>query len=432
MTTNLDKFTAEELSLQLMHGQVDVNELNLAKSLHRSAFAAALKSHPRLLQKVSSANAQHFISYALELDYGYFACVKREQYTNQLVQLYLFKRLKAEELKRLSLHPNSNENIQKKSLQVQKSLDNKLIFQYNHLTPDEEELYYFDKELQVPLSLKSNFKIVLKLTKALTFIEKLDIEIAQLGENKIRSTIADLLSNQYREQLSNYIESKNIGYYTLASSISELEKGLTKSLNHVFDDYGFEVSSVIIKQIAIPKDIQYKLEDLAFNIRQKRADVDADIDLAKKSLENYEAKLSIEEKYPNANHSLTEYEKDLALKRYLIKNGKKSSTTLDHSINLKNKIDGVDAKISKSDVIPEIVPKKNNFKRNFFICLSLAIILSVILMIVGEVGVGFIILGVTSALFGTIAALSYNKFKEVSIENNIKETTTNGNNQPNA
>ena len=416
----IDRYTVEELTKELIQSTIDVNELNLAKVAQRDAFKEALKTHPRLLRKVSSANAKHFITFALKEDYEYFTCLKREQYTDEFVQFYLRKRLEDEAKKRAK---SDQAEAEKKRFHASQALDEKLLLQYSYVTPEKEELFYFDKELQVPLALKSNFKIQLKIEKPIEFIEKLDIEPSQLGENKICATLSDILSNPYKEYLSEFIESKKIGYYTLCASVSELEESLKKKFAKIFEDYGVEVKAFTIKQIAIPKDMQYKLEDQAFQIRQRRADIEADAEFAKKSLENYEAKLSLEQKYPDATHSLTEYEKDLALKRYLIKTGRQTEEKIDHSIAIKQKVEEKDSKIEKSDVVPDVTPKKNTFKQTFYTLLILFAAISLIVMVAGSIGAGFIMLAIMAAVFGSVAAVKHDKFQDVPVEVNLEEST---------
>lgn len=418
----IDRCTVEELTKELIQATVDVNELNLAKVTQRDAFKEALKTHPRLLRKVNSANAKHFITFALKEDYEYFTCLKREQYTDEFVQFYLRKRLDDEAQKR-ARSGKVEETAEKKRFHAGQALDEKLILQYSYLTPEKEELFYFDKELQVPLALKSNFKIQLKVEKPIEFIEKLDVEPAQLGENKICATLSDILSNPYKEYLSEFINTKQIGYYALCASVSELEENLKKKFSEIFDEYGIKVKALTIKQIAIPKDMQYKLEDQAFQIRQRRADIEADAEFAKKSLENYEAKLSLEEKYPSATHSLTEYEKDLALKRYLIKTGRHEEEKIDHSIAIKQKIEEKDSKIEKTDVVPDITPKKNVFKQTFYTLLILFAAISLIVMIAGSVGAGFIMLAITAAIFGTVAAVKQDKLHDLPVEIDMSEAS---------
>ena len=311
---NINKVSEEELSRLLVQGEEDINRLNLAKATHRKAFMSAITSRPNLLGKVNPENEEQFFKYAVKENYENFLYLKKSQYTNELAQIYLYNRLigkkeKATLAEKLNL--TDEKDLNKSAKFVQKSLDERLIFNYSYVTPEGEELYYLDPELQVPTSIKSSLKIVLKLIDAIQLIETLDLSVGELGEQKIRNVISDTVNKNYRAYLNDYISKNNIGYYTLCTSFAQLEEGFVAYLGEIFKRYGIEVKEVVIKKIAIPKDVQYKIEDQAFAIRQRRADIEADGEFAKLSLENYAEKLAVEQKYPNATPSLTEYEKDL-------------------------------------------------------------------------------------------------------------------------
>ena len=164
------------------------------------------------------------------------------------------------------------------------------------------------------------------------------------------------------------------------------------------------------------------MEDLAFQIRQKREDVFADVELAKKSLENYEAKLAIEQKYPEAEHSLTEYEKDLALKRYLLKNGRGDGDVVDRTIKIEQKVEAKDKVIEKEkDDIPEVEPKGNMFKKLFIMFTLCGVLLSIILMGVTSVGVGLVTLILGAGIATSVGMINREKFKDEEVEPDSEE-----------
>lgn len=417
MAVPIEKMTTETLVESLVQGTTDINALNLAKSTQRDAFSQAIQKRPNLLAKVKEENAKHFLKFALNENPEYFIYLKREQYTDELAQIYLEERFKE--------NPSSKNapTTESKNLKIstQKSLDNKLIFIYSYVTPEGEELCYYDHELKVPSSIRSSIKISLKLENAVALIEKMDTHITQLGEKKIKTMLTDTIISKYKAYFTEYLTKNKVGYYSLCASCEELEKGFKKELEKIFEPYGIKINEFFIKKLAIPKDIQYKIEDLAFQIRQQRANIEADAEFAKKSLENYEAKLAIEQKYPETEHTLTEYEKDLALKRYLVKTGRLSEEEIDHSIKLQQKTEQVDTALQKqADIVPEIEPKPNTFRSGFILGLLLSIIFSLFLFSAGS-GVGLIMLGITAAIFGTIAAFNYEKFKTPTIEVKTEE-----------
>ncbi len=346
---NLDKMTPEAIIADVLSGQINVNELDLHRSLHREIFKEVLRKRPHLLKEVEKESREHFIKFALDQDPRYFVYLKEDQYTDEFAQMYIAKRF--DEL----LYKTNNDL----PVVIRKSLDDKIVISYSYATEEGGELYYPDPELMVPVSIKSSFKISVKIVNAVLLIDKLDIQITQLGARTIYSAITDLIVNNYKCYLNSYIKEKKVGYYTLCTSFEDIENGFIEKLDSKLKRYGISVSDFKLNGIAIPKDIQYKLEDQAFTLRQRKADVEADAEMAKISLESYEAKLSIQQKYPEADHSLTEYEKDLALKRYLIKNNRYETVSVDHDIDIDSKNVAEDSNIRKiEDNIPPIEPKK--------------------------------------------------------------------------
>lgn len=405
MRTNLNNVAPEILAQELVNESEDINRLNLFKANQRNAFLMAIERRPKLLEAIKGTNAEHFLTVAINANYQYFTYLKREQYSNNLAQLFLGKRLEDQDVSEKG-----------QSLIVQKSLDNKLIFNYSYSTIEGDELYYMDKELGVPASLKSGIRVSVKLLDAVMLIEKLDTHVTQLGANKICSTLTSIIASSYKAILNNYISENEVGFYTLCASRSALENEIKVKLGNLLREYGIAVNSLTIQKLAIPKDIQNKLEDQAFEIRKKRADMEANAEFAEMSLKSYAQKLALEEKFPNAQHSLTEYEKDMALHRYLIKTGREKEQKLDHSIKLSQKGEQKDEAISQTeDIVPEVPQKKNVFKIAYIVALIICVITSLACMFAG-VAVGLIMLGVTIIIFGAVAAFNYPKFRKEHVE----------------
>ena len=112
------------------------------------------------------------------------------------------------------------------------------------------------------------------------------------------------------------------------------------------------------------------------------------------SLEAYEAKLAIHDKYRDQELTLTEYEKDLALKRYLTKVGRDRKDKVDHTININHEAEKLDDTLDKpDDIIPNLPLKPNLFRKRFILGAFTAALISTIALI-ANAGVGFIILGV--------------------------------------
>ena len=394
MKAPLDKKTMETIVAELVNGELDINELDLHKPVQREAFDAAIEERPVLLTSVRPEYSEHFLTHAIKLRPRYFVYLNRDQYTGALAQEYIASRFDELALTESGYDRNS-------SLAIQKSLDDKLVFNYSHATAEGEELYYMDHELGVPTSIKSSYKISLKLVDGIALIDKLDTHITQLGAVTIKSTVVDLINNGYREFLSSYITENKVGYYTLSTSYEALRRGFIEKMGAALREYGFAVSDFAINQLAIPKDIQFKLEDQAFQLRQRRAEVEADAEFAKISLDSYEAKLAVQQKYPDADHSLTEYEKDLALKRYLVKINRVTEEEIDRSIKLGRKAVETDSEIRKKvDEVVDIPEKKSNFSRNLGIFAAIAAFISIIVMATQAMAAGLIMLAITAVIVG--------------------------------
>ena len=93
MAKGIDNVPVETLALDLEQGKLDVNRLDLAKLNHREAFKQALQRRPGLLTKVSSANEKHFFTFAIKENPNYFVQLTRDQYSDELAQIYIFERL---------------------------------------------------------------------------------------------------------------------------------------------------------------------------------------------------------------------------------------------------------------------------------------------------------------------------------------------------
>lgn len=413
-----ENVTEEKLSADLVKGVVDINELNLAKKVHRDALMSALKKRKALLRAVKEENAEHILSYVIAEMPEYFLYLERKQYTEKLAQAYLYYRFHQDE---------TDKSNKDKSLFVQKSTENKVVFSYAYTTEEGDELCYFDKELEVPLAIKSAFKVRFRIEKAVHFIDSFDTQIAQLGLHKVKTLVEDLIVGRFKSFLSAFMDSRKIGYYSLCTSLEDVEQGFKKKANGVLDDYGVEITDFFVKKLAIPKDVQSKIEDQELRLRLRRAEVRADAEFAKLSMENYQTKLALEEKYPQGNHSLTEYEKDLALKRYLIKTGRHAEEKVDRSVGLTATDEVKDREVeTEKDVVPEVQAKRNVFKSTFFSLLFVCLIISLV-TISNNLGTGLILLGVTVALFGTVAAFTLRKFRKDAVESDEEEVENNGN-----
>lgn len=401
MSIHLSTIKAQELSVYLQQETVMINQLTFTNAEHQEAFLAAVQARPALLEKVCGENAGDFLLLAIRTEPNLLIYIPRERITEELLILYLEKRFSLEKVDCLTM---------------QKSLSGNLLFNLFYQTAENDELYYYDNELNIPAALLAAIQVTLKLVDPFRFIEGLDIAIECIGENALKNLITNIVVAKFRAQLLAYIKEKKLGYYTLCASVEELEQVVAAALKKEFENYGIEVRQFTIKKLAIPKDLQNKAEDLAFELRQRRVGLEAEAEFASLSLKNYEEKLAIQQKYPNATASLTEYEKDLALKRYLIKIGRLPKETLDRSIVLTGDVEAVDEILEKeTDAAPALVEtKKLSFLAKYILFTALGAGVSAILM-GASVGVGLIALGLVTGVAGVVAAFNHKKFSNKNV-----------------
>ena len=396
----------EELIEKIKTEQIKLEELNLNKKKHKDALIAALEKRPQLVNKIKGENETTMLEYAISTKPVLFIYLDKEKYTDSLAQKFLLYRLN-------ELDKNASKNAKTDNVSVQCSMDNKVLLNYSFTAQDGDEICYYDNEFEIPSSLKYCFKATLKITNAITLINKLDLHITQLGKNKIKNTLTDIFDNKFKVFVVEYLSKNKLGYYSLCSSVNAVEEEFKKNVSVYFESFGIELGEFIIKKFAIPKDIQSKIEDQCFHIRKIKADNDANNEIAKKSLEIYETKLAIDNKYPNANHSLTEYEKDLALKRYLIKNGVNVDEDVNRNVEIKDNKEKEDSSLEKkADVVPEIEVKANPARVAFAISLFISLFIDTILLCVQRIGAAFIVLALIVLIFGLIGYTCRDKLKK--------------------
>ena len=413
--------TEEELRDKLVREEVSVSELDLSKVVQRKALLAAVKERNALLKKIKCDNAEQILIFIFESgeeNYKLFVQLERSQYTEKLLQFYFAKRVEED---------SSVKGVELPyKFQASRSLDEKNTFTYSYVTVTDDQLNYMDKDVGVPLSLKSSIKATLRLSDAMKLLDKMDTSVAYLGIQKIKGELFDVLTSQYKASLGAFLAEKGFGFYSLGGALGEAQEYIKRDMAEKFAEYGIAVSEFVIRKIAIPEDVQSRVEDLAFTIRQERAEMEAEAELARISLKNYEEKLAIESKYPDAEHSLTEHEKDLALKRYLRKSGLYSEETVDRAIALGQHEERADKVINKQVDVRPFEPKKSSFKAGYFALLALCLFIVFIALISAEsFATPLVMLGIVIFIFGIVGALNFDKLKS-----NVAELDSDDDNAP--
>lgn len=425
---------ASRLSKKVVNEKINANKFDLNNPKQRKAFLDAVAQRPRLLNSIEEENRAEFLMLAIKEDYRYFTYLDKAFYTEELASEYLYARLlegsndmfknkqKRNYLKGIAHVIDGNgggfydsfvgqvgDNFR---YVIQKSYDDKVLLSFNYATVDGDEVFYVDREFEVPTSLKSHFKVSFQMVNTLKFLEKMNVNVAQLGVEKIYNTFTDLICGNYKSYLNEYIEENNAGFYALSKSLPKVQAYIMEKFRAKFIEYGVELTDFIIKNINVPRELVYKLEDQALGIRMARTKMEADNLFQQNALNNYVAKLNALKDYPDVYPGLTEYEKDLELERDLKKSGNYQEKIISRDIGLAKMEERVDSDVNK---IKEVLPKRRwltlakvAYHFTFWV---LAIVALAMLFVDATGGITMVALGGLILVYGLIAFFAYDKFK---------------------
>ncbi len=423
-----------KLSKNLVNEKLNANKLDINNYKQRKAFLQAIEQRPRLLNSLDAENREEFLMLAIKEDYRYFTYLDKQYYTEELASEYLYSRLlegskdmfkdkqKHNYLKGFaSILDGNGEGLYDSFVGqvgdnfryvIQKSYENKVLLSFNYATVDGDEVFYVDRELEVPTSLKSHFKVSFQMVDTLKFLEKMNVNVAQLGVEKIYNTFTDLICGNYKTFLHQYIDEHNAGFYTLTSTTPQIQEWIKARFEEKFTEYGVELTDFIIKSINVPREVVYKIEDQALDTLLARHKMEADTVLQRQSLANYIEKLEALKAYPDAYPEQTEYEKDLALDRELKRSGKYQDKLVDRNIGLAKMEERVDSDVAQvKDVLPKrrwLTLAKVLYHTAFWICVIVALSM---FAVDATGGITMVALGGVFLLFGLVAFFAYDKFK---------------------
>ena len=446
MTLRIDAKSTEELVSGLIQGTLDINLLDLTVCEHREALIIALENRPSILSRVSSENEKAFFTFATKIDPKYFTQLNRNQYTDELAQAFLYACLS-------DTSDTNDGNSTCPDIVIQKSLNNKAVLLYSYLTSDNDELHCFDNDLQAPISLKSSLKIALKIDNAVALIDKLDVHISQLRADMIKEALADTVANTYKSYLGKYIKDNGIGYYTLSTSLGDVQSGFKDSIGKILAEYGISVSELIIKSITLPEDTELRLKERASDVghvssepiavteksenldivqsaQPKQAAVQADEEPIAQEV-NPESLFTDDETAESDDITREEAEESDPIPSDDNPSAARADTDTNEAEpdidcipteteltdTHEELVDNVKAEphtneTSAADAVAPILPKKKNvFRTGFIIAAMTALIISAVTFAV-NVGIGLIIFGAFVCMLGTVAAFNTENFRE--------------------
>lgn len=334
-------------------------------------------------------------------DYSnYLICAKNGVTHIELLTLYVWKKTQA------TLSGNDG-------MSLISSFDSKMVIQYHYETKQGETISYFDKALGVPTSLVAVADLKLKLIDAQKLVEKIDVEIKYLDAVIISNFITATLCRIVRDEILSFISEHDATFYDLPHYYTAINQKILESLQATFESCGLEATDFALTDISVPNNTDKLLQNQFFAIAEAERIKAYEQRMEKASLDLYERKAEIHNKYPDFPLTLTETEKDLALNRYLKRMGQ--DTELRAEIQEKRipqrvKEKGGTVTVAHTSSAPTFVETDKKFRLIFFIITAVLLIFSFSMFALSSVA-GLATLGSSVLVCGLIAFFGYKKLK---------------------
>ena len=307
---NENKYNSTELTKivdLLIKEKITPNDLEINNKNHVQAVYNFYKQMPSKMKDITTKTDYDFLIEVLKRDYRLFVNLDKKQYKEDNTQIFLEAVLSETRKNKKESNDNS---------EIYSSYDEKIAISYDYVTRKGDELYYFDNELQVPASLISKFKVVVRIEDPVEFVKMLDVSVKDFCAPIVFNKLYYIFNSSFRKILCGLLSKPDSGYYKLTNSILEIENLVRKEIDSCFPSKCVVTTSLIIKRIEVDREVREKIEDEFFELRKKRINIDEEIKYQKDSLDIFGKKLELLEKYKAPKEMLTEAEKDKAFDRY--------------------------------------------------------------------------------------------------------------------
>lgn len=383
----INKESYEDIIQALIEKELEINDLDSERAVHRKAVYNYIKDRPNRLSELKTENEKEFLRYLVKRDYKFFLYLKPEQYEEEMAKHYLTNRIQ--------------EDKDTVSGFLRKSFDENLVFSIYYDTRNGEQIFYYDKDIQSTTFLVSKFDISFKVNSVIKLFEKLDVSISMFGFNVLFNELMGWVNKEYRKTIIKFITTKEVGVYKINALYDEIEKETTKALNQTLADAGVTVQKMAIQKLSISENATKILEKEGLDRIREKIKREAELEYEKQALENYAIKAKIHKDNPNFELTLTEAEKDFALDRYITKNladnGKLKETEFkDELADRKKKT--ASTTLEKGIDVPDLQEKKAK-KNGLLFIPAIIFLITGIIMFIGDANVGA---GVALLVFGIV------------------------------
>lgn len=198
----------------------------------------------------------------------------------------------------------------------------------DYVTYKNEEIEYYDNELNIITYLESQFLAVFKIIDCMKLLKALDINAADLSIGNVYEKLRMLALQAWREVIMDCVENGKIGFYHFAMNFGPIATKLSAALNKKLEPYGVTAHDITVTRISIPESVREQIRQNSYELKCESDRYASEVKLAGIYLENYRKKAEIQSTY-GISDTLTEFEKDRALERYLVRvnNERKTAVT---------------------------------------------------------------------------------------------------------
>lgn len=211
------------------------------------------------------------------------------------------------------------------------SLDFIPCIKLDYATYKNEEIEYYDSELNIITYLESQFLAVFKIIDCMKMLKALDINAADLSIGNVYERLRMLSLQAWREVVMDCVENDKIGFYHFAQNFSTIATKLSTVLNKKLEPYGITTHGIDVTRMSIPESVREQIRQNSYELKCESDRYTSEAKFASIYLENYRKKAEIQSTY-GVSDTLTEFEKDRALERYLVRvnNERKTAVTETH------------------------------------------------------------------------------------------------------
>lgn len=230
------------------------------------------------------------------------------------------------------------------------SLDYLPCIKLDYSTYKNEEFEYFDSDLEISTYLECHFSALLKITDCMKLLYAMDMRASDFSIGAVYEKLRLAALQSWRSVVSEMVQQK-VGYYRFVQNMADVSAKLSAALNQKMKVFGIAVSDVNILRISIPESVKEQIRRNSYESKRDKDRYAAEVQFADMYLENYRKKAEIQNQCGVV--ALTEFEKDRALERYLVRvnNERKTSVAEEH------------LEVRAEDVEKPVEPKKPNIAR---------------------------------------------------------------------